>query len=136
MTLNTTAALKHHHLLFQGRVGIEPETLDEEDLLIFLQDFLKTIGMNCLIQPQVRLSHQNAWTGIMGIITSHIAFHYWVDEKYLQLDIYSCKEFDRIKTIDFLEKFWKMNNSISLFIDREIGKNFQIERIGTEKQGE
>ena len=126
-------ALKHHHLLFQGRVGIEPESLDEEDLLIFLQDLLKAVNMNCLIQPQVRLSHEKAWTGIMGIITSHIAFHYWVDEKYLQLDIYSCKEFDRTKTIEFLEKFWKMNNSTALFIDREIGKNFEIGRIGSEK---
>lgn len=128
--------LKHYHLLVQGRVGIEPGTLDEEDLLIFLQDLLKAINMNCLIQPQVRLSHQNAWTGIMGIITSHIAFHYWVDEQYLQLDIYSCKNFDRIKTIKFLEKFWKMENSTVLFIDREIGNNFKVERISSGGFGE
>ena len=129
-------ALKHYHLIFQGRVGIEPRSLDEEDLLIFFQDLLRVINMSCLIQPQVRLSHQNAWTGIIGIITSHIAFHYWVDEKYLQLDIYSCKEFDRIKTIGFLKKFWKMNGSTALFIDREIGKNFEIERIVSEKYGD
>lgn len=129
-------SLKHYHLLFQGRVGIEQGSLNEEDLIIFLRQLLREVNMTCLIQPQVKLSHQNAWTGIIGIITSHIAFHYWVDEKYLQLDIYSCKEFDKTQTIAFLEKFWKMNNSTSLFIDREIGKNFEIERIGFEKPGD
>jgi len=71
----------------------------------------------------------------MGIITSHVAFHYWVDEQYLQLDIYSCKEFDKHTTIKFLETFWKIDKSVSLFIDREIGKEFEIERIGFEKPG-
>ena len=127
--------LKHHHLLFQGRVGREPGSLREENLLIFFQQLLRVIDMTCLIQPQVKLSHHNAWTGIMGIITSHVAFHYWVDEQYLQLDIYSCKEFDKHKTIKFLETFWKIDKSVSLFIDREIGKEFEIERIGFEKPG-
>jgi len=128
--------LKHHHLLFQGNVGIEPGDLHEDDLLRFFQALLNVVDMTCLIQPQVKLSQHNAWTGIIGIITSHIAFHYWVDEQYLQLDIYSCKEFDRFRTIAFLETFWKMSSSTSLFIDREIGKHFEIERIGFEGQGE
>lgn len=128
--------LKHHHLLFQGKVGIEPGSLNENDLITFFQELLREVDMTCLIQPQVKLSHQNAWTGIIGIITSHIAFHYWVDEQYLQLDIYSCKEFDKHKTISFLEKFWKMSSSTSLFIDREIGKHFEIERMGFENPGD
>jgi len=121
--------IKHNHLLFQGRIGIEPGSFSEEDLIIFFHKLLLEVDITCLIQPQVKLSHQNAWTGIMGIITSPIAFHYWVDEQYLQLDIYSCKEFDKNKTVEFLEKFLRMSNSISLFIDREMGKEFDIKKI-------
>lgn len=119
----------HHHLLFQSRVGIKPGSLDERDLKKFMLDLLDVLNMKCLIEPRVKLSHQHAWTGIVGIITSHIAFHYWVNEKYIQLDIYSCKKFDKKKTIDFLKSFWKSESGKAIFLDREIGKDFKIERL-------
>ena len=97
----------HHHLLFQSEVDIIPDSLKEIELLQFMKDLLKVLDMECLIEPKLKISDQKAWTGIMGIITSHIAFHYWVDEKYVQLDIYSCKKFDKQRAISSLKNFWK-----------------------------
>jgi S-adenosylmethionine/arginine decarboxylase-like enzyme len=90
---------------------------------------LEVIDMKCLIPATLKFSHQKAWTGIVGVITSHVAFHFWTVEKYVQLDIYSCKKFDRKKAIKFLNEFWKASDVKALFVDRELGKNFEIERI-------
>src|SRR3989344_8092917 len=122
-------AIVHHHLLFQAKVDIQPGSLTEGSLFKFMKDLLVAIDMKCLIEPRLKLSHQNAWTGLMGIITSHIAFHYWVDEQYVQLDIYTCKKFDKEKALSFLQNFWKAKNGKALFIDRAIEKGFKIERI-------
>ncbi len=122
-------AIVHHHLIFQGKVNIKPGSLKKSDFEKFFSDLLDELDMHCLIKPQFKLSHQNAWTGIMGIITSHISFHYWVDEQYVQLDIYSCKKFDKKKALAFMKRFWKTTGGKALFIDREIGKNYEIERV-------
>lgn len=122
-------AIVHHHLLFQGKVDVKPGKLNQPDFKKFFTELLAILDMHCLIKPQFKLSHQNAWTGIMGIITSHVSFHYWVDEQYVQFDIYTCKKFDKKKALAYLKEFWKTKHGKALFIDREIGKNFQIERI-------
>lgn len=119
----------HHHLIYQAKVdkGASEET--EKSLQKFLYDLLKVIDMECLIPATVKLSHQKAWTGMVGIITSHVAFHYWTVEKYIQLDIYSCKEFDKKKAIAFLNQYWKASEVKSLFINREVGKEFNVKII-------
>ena len=119
----------HHHLIYQAKVGNNLDANSKDILEKFLYDLLKEIGMTCLIPAQLKLSHQKAWTGIVGIITSHIAFHFWTVEKYVQLDIYSCKPFDTEKTIKFLNNFWKASNVKALFIDREVGKDFNIRKL-------
>jgi len=121
-------SIVHHHLLLQIKVEVVQDSLSESDLRIFIFELLKIADMKVLIKPQFKLSHQRAWTGIMGIITSHIAFHYWIDEGYLQLDIYSCKEFDKKKVLDYVKEFWKISGGKALFIKREVGEEFKIER--------
>ena len=120
----------HHHLLYQAKVGRNDLDKDsEKELEKFLYDLLEVIDMKCLIPVTLKFSHQKALTGIVGVITSHVAFHFWTVEKYVQLDIYSCKKFDRKKAIKFLNELWKAGDVKALFIDRELGKNFEIEKI-------
>ncbi len=120
----------HHHLIYQANVGNDELGANSEEVLKqFLYDLLKEIEMTCLIPVQLKFSHQKAWTGIVGIITSHIAFHFWTKEKYVQLDIYSCKPFDKQKAITFLNNFWKARNVQALFINREVGEKFKIEKL-------
>ncbi|MBS3122213.1 hypothetical protein J4434_05010 [Candidatus Woesearchaeota archaeon] len=98
-------AIVHHHLIYQAHVGNNELGTDSEKVLEqFLYDLLKEIEMKCLIQAQLKLSHQKAWTGIVGIITSH-------------------------KAIKFLNDFWKASDVRALFIDREVGKKFKIEEL-------
>ena len=117
----------HHHLLYQADVGRSDLGVDAApELETFLYDLFKEIDMQCLIPAQLKYSTQKAWTGIIGIITSHIAFHYWTEEQYVQLDIYSCKDFDKKKAVLFLNEFWKSDNVQALFINRETGQKFEV----------
>lgn len=124
----TKNKIVHHHLLFQAKVGVLIGENDGARLEKFLHEFLDVIDMKCLISPRLAFSHQAAWTGIMGIVTSHIAFHYWTKERYLQLDIYSCRTFDQEKAIRYIRAFWDTRDERYLLIDRETGKDFEIRR--------
>ena len=121
-------ALVHHHLIYQARVsrGDLGEN-GEEELKTFLLSLVREIDMEVLIEPRLKFSHQRAWTGLVGIVTSHIALHFWSIEQYVQLDIYSCKQFDRPKAVKFLDSFWQSRETKTLFIDREVGRDFKIE---------
>jgi release factor glutamine methyltransferase len=117
----------HHHLIYQARV--DRKDLNEKSsiqLVQFLNDLVSVIDMQILIPPQVAFSHQKAWTGLVGIVTSHISFHFWTIEGYLQLDIYSCKRFDIPKTVTFLDNFWKSENKKVLFIERAVDSDFKL----------
>ncbi len=120
----------HHHLIYQAKVGNNELGADSEKVFEqFLYNLLDEVKMKCLIPVQLKFSNQKAWTGIVGIITSHIAFHFWTIEKYVQLDIYSCKPFEKQKAVKFLNNFWKASDVRVLFIDREVGKKFKIEEL-------
>ena len=122
--------LVHHHLIYQAKVGRDDLKDNAEEILKnFLYDLVKEIEMQVLIDPVLKFSHNLAWTGLVGIVTSHISFHYWTVERYLQLDIYSCKEFDVKKVKIFLDKFWFASKQKILFINRESGKDFIINKI-------
>lgn len=120
----------HHHLIYQAKVGRTDLGKDaEEKLRIFFFDLIKEIDMQILIDPVFKFSHNDAWTGLMGIITSHISFHYWTVEQYVQLDIYSCKEFDIQKTKAFLDNFWEATEQKIIFLNRAQGEDFLITNI-------
>jgi S-adenosylmethionine decarboxylase len=118
--------IHHHHLIYQSSVrnyfGQDAENILQQ----FLYGLVEAIDMECLIPAQLKYSQHQAWTGLIGIVTSHIAFHYWTREKYLQLDVYSCKPFDKDIVISFIHNFWDAENVKTLFINREIGKEFEI----------
>jgi S-adenosylmethionine/arginine decarboxylase-like enzyme len=117
----------HHHLIYQAKV--DRKDLNEKSsiqLVQFLDDLVSVIDMQILIPPQVAFSDHKAWTGLVGIVTSHISFHFWTIEKYLQLDIYSCKKFNISKTVTFLDNFWKSEKKNVLFIERAVECDFKL----------
>lgn len=122
--------LVHHHFIYQAAVNRVDLGSDAEVLLRkFLYDIVTEIDMEVLIDPVLKFSKNDAWTGLIGIVTSHISFHYWTKEKYLQLDIYSCKNFDVQKTKVFLDTFWESSEQKIIFLNRESGKDFLVEKI-------
>ncbi len=122
--------LVHHHLIYQAKVGRNDLAENAEAILKeFLYAIVKEIDMEVLIDPVLKYSCNDAWTGLIGIITSHISFHYWTHEQYVQLDIYTCKGFELEKAKTFLDRFWQATEQKILFINRESGKDFVIDRL-------
>lgn len=117
----------HKHLLYTGFVSNErARFLDENPCLLtnLLYRLLEVCDMNCLVTPVIKRSDRNAWTGLMGIITSHMSFHFWTDEygidgkPTLQFDLYSCKDFNEQEVKDYLDNYFLVTTSSILVIDR------------------
>ncbi len=123
-------SLVHHHFIYQAKVGRKDLGENaEQELKYFLYSLVKEIDMQVLIDPVTKFSHAQAWTGLIGIITSHISFHYWTIEQYVQMDIYSCKEFDINKAKEFLDKFWLASEQKVLFVNRKPGREFEVTKV-------
>lgn len=117
----------HKHLLYSGFVSNErAKFLDENPYMLkhLLYKLLEVCDMNCLVSPIIKRSDRNAWTGLMGIITSHMSFHFWTDhhgidgKPTLQFDLYSCKDFNEQEVKEYLDNYFSVTASSILVVDR------------------
>jgi S-adenosylmethionine/arginine decarboxylase-like enzyme len=100
--------LVHQHIIIRSHVNKPP--MSEEVLNQWLIDLVKKIDMNILKGP---FSHyldkegNRGMTGVCIIETSHIAIHVWDEESpgLIQLDVYSCKDFDKEVVFDHFSCF-------------------------------
>jgi HemK-like putative methylase len=118
----------HYQLLYYAEIPQKRvREIDNQKVLTnMLYKTLVQSDMHCLIQPVLKRSNRNAWTGLMGIVTSHVAFHLWTD-KYgphgkpgIEFDIYSCKKFDTNKMVKFLDEFLDAKKSSYKYLDRDL----------------
>ena len=88
---------------------------------------IERIGMEKLTEPKAVRSMDKGNKGITCscmITTSHIVLHTWEDTHpgLLQLDVYSCKDFNIEEVIDHLKTIWVDEHTIQYkYLDRENG---------------
>jgi len=112
------------HLIMDG-YSANQEILQDEDLLRdWLEDYPSRISMTPISQAHV-LRYMGPkvedWgiSGFIFIAESHISVHTFVARNYVNIDIFSCKDFDTDKAIkEFQDKFQLIKSRICL-IDRE-----------------
>ena len=90
--------LHHQHIVMRAYVNKPPK--GEEEITVWLKDLIQAIDMKILSGPHaVYLDKEGnrGLTAVTVIETSHIAIHSWDEESpgLIQLDVYSCKEFDK-----------------------------------------
>lgn len=96
-----------NHLIFDG--FSEGDIGNVDFIKEFLVNLAEKIKMNAISKPFV-LSHdaedefESGVTGTIILAESNITIHTYPKKKWLCLDIYSCKEFDIRKTINYLIK--------------------------------
>jgi len=75
----------------------------------FLNELPDLIGMKKISKPLVfdyKAGSESGITGVVVIAESHIAIHTYPNKNYFCADIFSCKEFDYKKAINYMkEKF-------------------------------
>ena len=111
------------HLVIDGHAA-DPTLLKDLDLIHnFLDWFPDRIGMTKIAPSQVySYQGQNAedWgvSGFVLIAESHITVHTFPDRCYLNVDIFSCREFDAEGSLDLVKQWFGVTNADSRVLER------------------
>ena len=113
--------LVHKHLIIRAEVE-QPPVLPAF-VVEWLRQTVEAIGMKVLSGPYseyVEVEGNEGATGVVIIETSHLAIHVWdrQDPPLLQLDVYTCGEFDPQIIFDRLQEF-KPVKIEHKYLDRE-----------------
>jgi S-adenosylmethionine/arginine decarboxylase-like enzyme len=114
--------LVHKHLIVRAEIKKPPQS--ESYFEGWLRDFIESIQMKILLGPFCKYSDMPGNEGLTGgaiIETSHVIMHCWdrVEPPIMQLDVYSCSEFDPIKVCDKVKKDFEATKIEYKFLDRE-----------------
>ena len=99
------------HLIIDGYGGDPQKMMDVEFIDQLLNVYPSQIGMTKISLPQVSKyigSKPEDWgvSGFVLIAESHISVHTFPERSYINIDIFSCREFDAEKAIkDLQERF-------------------------------
>ena len=113
--------LVHKHLIVRAEVLNAPK--NEHLIKTWFSELVDKVGMKIMMGPFAQYCNVKGNRGLtcVGIIeTSHIALHTWdeVDPNLLQLDVYSCGEFNVSDIVDHISPFDPVKVEYK-FIDRE-----------------
>jgi len=99
------------HLIIDG-FGANPRMLEDEELIYqLLDDYPSQIGMTKIAPPYVFRyigSKPEDWgiSGFVLIAESHISIHTFPEKRYVNIDVFSCKDFDSEQvTRDLQDRF-------------------------------
>lgn len=117
-------AIEHKHILINARVN--NSLANPQDAVQFLEDLVDRVGMKILMGPYatyVDAPGNRGTTAIVGIETSHIAFHIWDEEQpaRLQFDLYTCGSLDPDVVIDAVDEQFDIVEADYRIYDREDG---------------
>jgi len=121
--------LNHKHVIFKAKLSSPPTT--ELQVHRWIEAIVSEIGMEFFMGPYVKKSDLEGNKGITGvaiITTSHVALHTFDNDdgtSDLQLDVYSCKCFEKQIVIDSLKVLWDAHSFEILELDRN--NNLRIE---------
>ena len=130
------------HLAIDG-YGADPEKLRDEDLVYrFLDDYPSAIGMTKVISPQVYTYHGKVpedWgvSGFVLIAESHISVHTFPERRYINIDIFSCKEFDPAASLEDVKttfslpevRVWTLERGVEHSTPKEAYRGMVRERL-------
>ena len=117
-----SGVIKHKHLIIRAETKKTPE--EPKWLHSWLVQLVDDIGMDICQGPitaYVNIPGNKGLTGVVIIETSHIAVHIWdeVNPGLLQMDVYSCADFDPQQIFDKIEEAFEPVKLEYKFLDRE-----------------
>jgi len=114
----------HHQAIIIATVRRKATAIKSDELRTFLLGLVDEIKMQKLFDP-IAIHGRFGFTGIVGIVTSHIAFHYFESDQSLHFDIYSCKEFNLDAALKYIDNYWNIESATIIFIQRDKGPAIQ-----------
>lgn len=93
----------HKHILVTAKVN--SPTKDPQVIEKWLSDLVDKVNMEIFLPPVAKYCDDPNNAGVTGVVvitTSHASIHLW-DHGLLQMDLYSCKQFDEAEVIKHVE---------------------------------
>jgi S-adenosylmethionine/arginine decarboxylase-like enzyme len=120
-------SVEHKHILINAKVNNPLNSYEEA--IEFLNDLVAKVGMKVLMGPHahyVTTPGNQGVTAIVGIETSHIAFHIWDEEQpaRLQFDLYTCGALDKDVVLNAVRRKFDVVSADYRIYDRAEG--FQL----------
>ena len=134
------------HLVVDG-YGADAAKLKDTDLVYrFLDEYPSAIGMTKIVPPQVYVYHGKTaqdWgvSGFVLIAESHISVHTFPDRRYVNIDIFSCKDFDAIASLEDVKRafdlpevsVWTLERGIEFATPRQAYNGMVRERVSANR---
>jgi S-adenosylmethionine decarboxylase len=116
------------HLIIDGYSSNQKIIQDEDFLRKWLETYPASIGMTRISPPHViryvgPVLEDWGISGFVFIAESHIAIHTFVEQNYVNIDIFSCKDFDTEKAIEDFQDGFQLTKLRTCLIDREWSKS-------------
>lgn len=111
------------HLVIDGYGG-DPTMLEDADAIYrFLDEYPDAIGMTKITPPHVYVyeGQKPEDVGISGFVLiaeSHISVHTFPRRQYVNIDVFSCKEFDAQRALEELRAMFSLKMVRSWTLDR------------------
>ncbi len=109
------------HLIIDGYSNNQKILQDKDYLHNWLESYPSRIGMTRISPPYV-LRYTGEDCGISGFVfiaESHISIHTFAERNYVNIDVFSCKDFDAEKAIKDFQDGFQLIKSRTYLIDRE-----------------
>ena len=111
------------HLVIDGFECDYDQLADQEHVKRFLDVYPDAIHMTKITEPSVHIYHgpqQEDWgvSGFVIIAESHISVHTFPDRRHINVDVFSCMEFDAEKALLEIQEFFSMESARSWILDR------------------
>jgi S-adenosylmethionine decarboxylase len=112
------------HLIIDGYSSDQKILRDEDFLRKWLENYPAEIGMTRISPPYVLryvgpVLEDWGISGFVFIAESHIGIHTFVERNYVNIDIFSCKDFDNQKAIKDFQEDFQLIKFRTCLIDRE-----------------
>lgn len=111
------------HLVIDGYDGDAAKLKDSELVHRFLDSYPNAIGMTKLMPPHVLTydgPKREDWgiSGFVIIAESHISVHTFPERQYINIDIFSCKDFDTSKALEDVKTTFSLDKVSAWTLDR------------------
>jgi len=123
MQENNSVSPYGKHLIIDA-YGIKETKLQDgksiKQLLNFLPEYMDMHKLRNAVLHKVESDDYNSWglSGFVLLLESHISCHTWPEIGYVSMDVYSCRNFDHGKVMNYLKEFWDFDKATIKVVKR------------------
>jgi len=113
------------HLIIDGYNGDKQKLQDLELVRNILDEYPSKIGMKKIMSPYV-LTHKDSKVencGISGFVIiaeSHISIHTFPERNCINVDIFSCKNFETTQAVEYIQEKFELKKVETKIINRMV----------------